>query len=378
MKTFNYFLYAFFIYLLFSCSSGKQSYKQGDYYQSVLQSVDRLRKNPDHKKSRQVLAKSYPLAIQYYENQIQRFQNSNNPFKNGNIVDTYRQLTHLYDEIMRSPGAMEVIPNPKDYQYALNQHTRQAAAERYDAGEEALKMGTRQSARDAYYHFVKADQYSPGYLDVANKIDEARYYATLRVLVDQVPVPTIQYQLSVQFFQDQIEQFLFNYHDNEFVRFYSSQDENLEDPDQVIVFQFDDFVVGQTNNFQRTEEITKDSVIVGQVTLENGEKTDVYGTVKAKFIENRREVISKGLLSMRVVDARSNTVVAHEKFPGEFVWVTRWGSFNGDERALTKDQIKIANERPVMPPPPQDLFVEFCKPIFSQVQGRVRNLYRNM
>jgi hypothetical protein len=378
MKALNYFLFIILAYTIFACTSGKQSYKQGDYYQSVVQSVERLRKNPDHKKSRETLAQSYPLAVQYYENQIQRYLNSNDQFKHGNAVDYYRRLAYLYDEIMRCPGALQVIPNPRDYNYELNQFSRQAAAERYTAGEESLKMGTRQAAKDAYFHFAKADDYSPGYLDVIAKMDEAKYYATLKVLVDQVPVPTINYQLSVQFFQDQIEQFLFNYQDNEFVRFYAKQDENLRDPDQIIVFQFDDFVVGQTNNFQKTEEITKDSIVVGQVTLESGEKADVFGTAKAKYVENRREVISRGLLSMRVIDARSNTVMTHEKFPGEFVWTTKWGSFNGDERALDKEQVKIANLKPVMPPPPQDLFVEFCKPIYGQVQGKVRSMYRNM
>ncbi len=378
MKQISYFLMACSALIYFGCSSGKKSYEQGDYIQSVMQSVDRLRKNPDHKKSREVLAQAYPLAVKYYNSQIDRYKMSNDRFKNGEIVDTYRVLNQMSQDIQRCPGALSVIPNPYDYYSEINQYAKQAAAERYTAGEEAMRLNTRQDAKIAYGHFIKADEYSPGYLDVRDKIDEAKYYATLKVRVEQVPVPTLQYQLSVQFFQDQVEQFLFNYHDNEFVRFFSDKDESLKNPDQILVFQLDDFVVGQTNNLQKTTEVSKDSVVMGQVKLENGQSANVYGTVKAKFTENRSEIISKGLLSMRIIDSASNTIVFHEKFPGQFVWASVWGNFNGDERALTPEEIKISNQRPVPPPPPQDLFIEFCKPIYSQIQSKVFGYYRGM
>lgn len=105
---------------------------------------------------------------------------------------------------------------------------------------------------------------------------------------------------------------------------------------------------------------------------------NVYGTVKARFRENTRQVISRGLMSMRIMDAKSNTVVFHEKFPGEFVWVNKWGSFNGDERALTREQLQIANQQPMQPPPPQNLFIEFCKPIYGQFQSKVLNYYQSL
>ena len=332
MKQISYFLIACSALVYFGCTSGKKSYQQGNYIQSVQQSVERLRKNPDHKKSREVLAQAYPLAIKYYTNEIQRYKISNDPFKSGNIVDTYKVLNAMSQDIRRCPGALSVIPNPRDYTAEVNQYTKQAADERYSAGIEALKLQTRQDAKLAYDDFVRANEYSPGYLDVQDKMEEAMYYATLKVRVEQVPVPTSQYQLSVQFFQDQVEQFLFNYHDNQFVRFYSEKDESLKNPDQVLVFQLEDFVVGQTNNLQQTNEVSKDSVVMGTVKLENGKSTNVYGTVKAKFTKNRSEIISKGLLSMRIVDSATNTVVFHEKFPGQFTWFTEWGNFNGDER----------------------------------------------
>ncbi len=372
----NYLAIGFFTVIIFSCSSGKKSYEKGNYYSAVIQSVDRLRKNPDHKKSMETLSEAYPLAINYYEGIVRNVQQSNDRFKNGKVYDAYSALNHMYDEINRSPGALSVIPNPRSYFSELTLYRERAAEERYNAGMQALNLGSRESAKEAYFHFQEAKKYLATYKDVDIKIDEAHWAATLKVLVDQVPVPTWQYQLSVQFFQEQLNEYLFHYNGNEFVRFFGVNDENIKDPDQILIVQFDDFVVGQTNNFQYTREVTKDSVVVGQVKLENGESANVYGTVKATISEFKRELISKGLVSMRVLDARSNQIIVHDKFPGQFTWTSIWGNFNGDERALDKADLAICANKPADPPPPQDLFVEFTRPIYSQITSKVNGYYQ--
>jgi len=378
MKKTTYIFLIYIIGYLLSCTSSKQSYKQGNYYQSVIQAVEKLRKNPSHKKSREILAQSYPLAVEYLSDQIRRYKNSDEPMKNSHIVDSYIQLNRMYDEIKRSPGALQVISSPQDYYGEMAKHKRQAATEQYIAGETLLRSGNREDAKRAFRYYIQADTYLPGYMDVKDKILEAQYVATLKVRVEQLHPPTVQYELSIRFFQDQVEQLFFNYKQNPFVRFYAANDSSLENPDQILILQFDGFNVGQTNNYQKINELRKDSVVVGKVKMESGKTVNVYGTAKAKFVENKREVISEGLLSMKIIDAYSNTIVMHEKFPGRFVWATRWGSFNGDERALNKEQLEITNMRPVMPPPPQNLFIEFCKPIYSQLEGKIYYYYRNI
>ncbi len=373
----NYGVGIFFSVIILSCSSGKKAFENGNYYSAVMQSVDRLRKNPDHKKSVETLSEAYPLAVNYHEGIIRNVQASDAPFKYGKIYDSYQVLNRMYDEIQRCPGALNVIPNPKSYFSELTMFRERAAEERYEAGMQALNFGTRESAKEAYGHFAQAKSYLATYRDVDMKMEESKWAATLKVKVDQVPVPTFQYQFSVQFFQDQLNEYLFHYGENEFVRFFGLDDENINEPDQVLIVQFDDFVVGQTNNYQYAKEITKDSVVVGKVQLENGKSADVYGTVKATVTEFKREVISKGLVSMRVLDANSNQIILHEKFPGQFTWTSLWGNFNGDERALNPDQLAICRNKPMDPPPPQDMFVEFTRPIYGQITSKIRNYYRN-
>ena len=376
----NYLLYTLLIIMVgmeLSCSSGKKLYKNGDYHSAVMQATDRLRRSPNHKKTRETLRKAYPMAVQYYMGEINNAKSSNAPFKFSRVYETYQRLNSLYDAIRTSPGALSVIPNPKSYHNEVREFRNKAAGERYAAGEDQLRLKSRQGAIEAYHHFVKAQEYAPGYLDVENRINEALEIATLKVLVDQVPMPTVNFQLNVEFFQDQIDRFLFNYNDNNFVRFYSPND-GLKEPDQILEVRFDEFSVGNTNNFSASRQLVKDSVVVGQVTMEDGTKKNVIGQVKAEFTENRKEVLSRGLVTMRVLDGRSGRVLNHQKLPGEFIWVSRWASFKGDERALEKEEIEMTKMKPLPPPPPQDLFVEFCRPILGQFQARVSQYYSNI
>jgi len=377
MKYLQYTIYLLLILVLSNCSSGKKTLEKGNYYQSTIQAIERLRKNPDHKKSREVLAESYPLSVKYYTDRVYNYRHSSDPFKSGKIIQQYEMLDALYEQIMRSPGALAVIPDPVKYYDEIRSLSETAAEERYAAGLRSMDLGSREDAKIAYTHFNMADVYSPDYKDVRIKMEEALDAATLKIIVDQIPVPTVNFQLSVEFFQDQVEEFLFHYNQNEFVKFYSTKDTWLENPDQIMIVMFDQFSVGNTNNLQKTKEVKNDSVVVGKVTMEDGTKKDVIGEVKATFTEYTREIISKGLLSMRIVDANTERVIMHEKFPGEFVWVSKWANFNGDERALTPGEMKLTKRKPLDPPPPQEMFIEFTKPIYSQFTGTVTNYYNN-
>ena len=168
------------------------------------------------------------------------------------------------------------------------------------------------------------------------------------------------YQLTSDFFLNRILESLTSNRPNEFVEYFSpesAENAGIKYPDQVLRMSFDDFVVGQVYDKETVRDLSRDSVEVGTVTLPDGTKKKAYNTVKAKLTTYRREISSNGLLDVTIIDFPLNRVISERKFPGQFVWFTEWGSFNGDERALSKDQLALCDKRPAPPPPPQDLFV---------------------
>lgn len=365
--------------LVSACSSGKKAYERGDYYSAVMKSITRLRQNPDHSKSMATLRDAYPLAVDYFVSQAKNEIASNSAFKWKNAIQSYNTINQLYEQLRQCPGCLKVIPDPKNFYAEIGPLKEKAAEESYNAGIAALMKGTREDAKKAYFNFADAQSFVPGYKDVISYMDKALYEATLRVVLEQIPLPP-RYNLSGGFFQDKVEEFLHtNYSEKNFIRFYTpaeAQSEKLEDADQILRIQFDDFSIGNTALKEKEETVTRDSVKVGEVKME-GKLVPVYNTVKAKLVTTRKEVLSSGLLSMVIVDARTNGVLAHEKFTGEYLWMNAWGRFNGDERALNEQQLRLCRQKEVQPPGAQELFLEFTKPIYNKLIPSLRGFYQN-
>jgi len=365
--------------ILTGCASGKKAYERGNYFEAVMLSVGRLRQNPDHTKSKEALKSSYPMAVEWLQTDVNNQIASNSPSRWRNAIASYDKLNQMYEAIRQSPGALKVIRDPKSYYTEIGPLKEKAADESYNAGIDALMKGTRDDAKRAYYNFADAQNFVPGYKDVVEYLDKSKFEATLKVVVDQVAVPT-RYSLSGGFFQDKVEEYLHqNYPDRGFIKFYTPEEAknvNLAKVDQYLRIQFDDFSVGNTTVNEKEETVKKDSVKVGEAKVD-GKTIPVYNTVSAKLITTRKEVVSRGLLSMIVVDATSNGVLTHKKFNGEYSWVSTWARFNGDERALSDQQLAMCKRREQQPPVTQDLFLEFTKPIYNQLIPALQGFYRN-
>jgi hypothetical protein len=372
-------LIALSVLMVMACSSGKKAYERGDYYGAVMKSVSRLRQNPDHSKSIDALKSAYPLAVEFFETQAKNEIASNSNFKWKNAIQAYSSINYMYEEIRQCPSCLRTIKNPVNYYAEIGPLKEKAADESYNAGINALMKGNRNEAKKAYFNFVDVQNYVPGYRDVIEYLDKAKFEATLKVIVEQIPVPA-RYNLSGGFFQDKVEEFLHtNYTDQSFIKFYTPEEAkavNLPHADQILRIQFDDFSVGNSVLKEKEETVSKDSVKVGEAKVE-GKVIPVYNTVKAKLTTYQKEVSSNGLLSVIIVDAKTNGVLSTKKFNGEHVWVSRWARFNGDDRALTDQQIALCKQKEQQPPYPQDLFLEFTKPIYNQLIPALRGFYQN-
>lgn len=394
MKNFLPLLFIPLFLFLDACTSGKAAFERGDYDEAVLKSVNRLRRNPRHEKSQMTLQQGYPVTKDWHLDNINNLTISNDIYKWEKIHHEYKKLNLLYSEINKCPGCLRVIPTPTSFFEEERETALKAAEVRYALGEktlsEAIPVRDREKAKQAYRHFETANYLQPGYKDVVNNMEEAKFHATLKIIIDPVLVHSRALDVSAEFFNNKIHDFLLSMPVSEFVRFYTPDEAkavNLSDPDHVIFLRFDDFVVGQVYHKENVIDCRRDSVVIGTVdvpvsttdakgvTTTKNVKKDVYGTVTAKLFVHRKEITSQGLLDFQIMDPVTSKVFTQEKFPGQFVWFTEWGHFNGDERALTNAQFQITQTKEAYPPSPQDLFIAFTQPIFDQVTGKIRAFY---
>jgi membrane protein involved in colicin uptake len=258
--------YSYLIAVLFviGCSSGQKAYQKGNYYEAVITAVNHLKRNNDHKKSIETLRQAYPMSVQYFEDKISTTIASPAEFKWAAVVQSYVTLNTMYDEIKRCPGALAVIPNPTNYTSKLAEARNNAAEEQYVAGRNAMAMGTREKAKVAYGYFKACGDYVPNYKDAQQKMEEALWAATVKVIMEPIPV-TKRFGVSAEFFDSRMSEYLHSASINQFVRFYSpAEAKKLKiTPDHIVKVEFDEFVVGQTLMHEKEIPVQKDSIEVG-------------------------------------------------------------------------------------------------------------------
>ncbi len=362
--------------LLGACTTGKKAFERGDYFGAVRTAVERLRSNPDHKKSLQVVEESYPFALKWAQDEIDMLLSGNQPLKWDQTIRIMQQVNDLASLIRRSPAALQIVPEPKRYVTELTMVSQRAADENYQSGMLLIGKNTRETAREAYRLFLRADELVPGYKDCSRLIPEAKMKGSLHVVVEPIPVHSATFQLSSLFFYDQIFEYLHkHYPETGFVLFYSPtafEQAGMDHPDMVLELEFFDFVVGNQVHSENEKEVAKTVKVNPKDTLKN--ETITY---KAKLKTFGDRVVSGGVVDLKIISYPEKKLLVSDRIPGEFVWINEYAIFVGDKEALSKEQMELTKNRVQVPPPVQDLFVEFTKPIFQQLVSRVNSFFKN-
>jgi len=369
------------ILLLNSCSTGQKSLEQGNYYDALMKAANRLSSDSDNRKATQVVREGYPMAVAYYQEEIDKILTSNDPFRWKKTLEIMQTVNNISDQIRRIPAARKLVPSPKMYTSELTDVQNHAAQEFYDAGIDELNRKTRENAKQAFFHFQNADGLVRGFKDSQQKMRLAKDIATLKVVVEQIPVNG-KFEYSAQFFYDNVFQMLNQqFQDKDFVHLFSTEEaENirLKYPDMVLQMGFYDFFIDRPQHFEEEKELNKQIEEKYQVKISKDSTVTRTRSVlkrgKIKIITD--QVASGGLLELKAVEFQSQKIVFTDKIPGQYMWQNKYGIFVGDNEVLDKELVNILNNKMIMPPPAQDMFVLFTKPIFNQLSEKLTNYFR--
>ncbi len=358
-----------------SCQTGKKALEKGDYDLAVTQAVNRLKSNDDSKKASATLRKAYKLALDMHLDNINSATNSTDPFRWEKMANEYTSINKLYDAIRRCPGCLDLVPNPVKYNNELSTAKEKAAENRYNMGVIALKQKqSRASAIEAHQHFEMAKNMVPRYKDVDDRLAEALYFATLKVVVEPIPSPGRMLEVRHEFFVNKINEYLQHQPINKYVQFYTpgeAENLKLEFVDHIIKMEFDRFSLGNVFQNNTEKEVSRDSVVLA---TKDGEK--IYGTVKATIRISEKAITGGGVLDFKIIDNETQKVITQEKMPSEYTWITKWATYKGDGRALDDEQLSLTKRSEIGIPNPQIMFEEFTAPLYDQVVSKITNYYR--
>ena len=419
--------------LLGACSSSKKYLQRGNYDAAIRLAIKKLRKKPTKEKEILILEKAYIKANNINNERMDFLKLEGNPDMWDEVYQIYNRMKtrqSLVNEVLPlqllSTGRMVQFPRV-NYDEEIINAKKKAAEYFYAHATQLLAKGDRENAKRAYLEYKKVKAFYPNYKDVDEKLKESKYLATLKVIAEPIPMHSQTFSLSNEFFDNKINEFLANMPSSEFVKFYTvkeAESVGLDNPSHVIKIRFDDFVVGQLILSEKETQESRDNVIMGirdgnqiktgsekiKICHKTPNKADatrtisvkdwgahskhsdylgacsttpatnmevMYGTAKATLKLTSKTLLSKGLLDFKIIDFQTDKVLTHAKFPGEFAWTNQWGSYTGDIRALSANQQKAVKAHELPPPPPQDLFIEFTKPIYNQLTEKVKVFYRN-
>ncbi len=360
--------------IIMGCSSGQKALQRGNYFEAVTTAVERLRSKPDHRKSQQVLESGYPLALGWAQDEIDLILSGNDPLKWEKTVGVMGKVNNLANDIRRSPAALKIIPSPKIYTTEMTMATERAAEETYQAGIRMMKQPERQAAREAFAFFQRSNALFPEYKDTQQLMRDAKTKATLNVVIEPIPVYSKLFQLSADFFYNQLFEHLNRrFPAQGFVNFFNPEEfdrSDIKNPDMIVRLEFFDFVVGALKQTESEREVSNTVKKNPKDTLNN--ETITY---KAKLKTFTDQASSGGVVDLKILEWPSEKLLVNDRIPGESVWVNQYAIFVGDEKALTADQLRLTKQKMMQPPPPQAMFVEFTKPIFDQLTGRLNNFF---
>lgn len=375
MKQSNTIFCLLLIIVLSSCSSGKKALQKGDYFSALNKAIERLKSSPDNKNATKVLRDGYPMTLEWTQEEMDLIFSSNNSFKWEQAISLMEQTNRLSDQIRSTPAARKIINNPKNYTSELNMAYEKAADARYEAGLFELDANTRESARVAYDHFYKADRFVSDYKNTRDLMITAKEMATVKVVLQAIPVPSQRYQLSSEFFYDQVFKYLNNqFNSSGFVNVYSpfqAEKEGLLNPDFIVDMEFYDFSIGNLTHTEKEEKLDK------RVKIESKDTTRVqYKNYTAKLKTFTDQVVSGGTLRVRIIEPATDKLLSDELIPGSFTWVNQYAMFVGDAEALNNNQLELTRRKVLPLPPHQDLFIEFTRPIYDQLTQKLNRFFR--
>lgn len=367
--------------LLNACSTGEKSLQRGNYFDAIMKAANRLSSDPDNRKATQVVRDGYPLAVAYYQEEIDKILSGNDPFRWKRTLEIMQMVNQISDQIRRIPAARMLVPSPKSYTSELIDVQNRAAQEYYDAGIDALSRKTRETAKQAYFHFQNADDLVRGFKDTKQKILESKDLATVKVVVEQIPVNG-KYEYSAQFFYDNVFQMLNQqFQEKDFVHFFSSEQaerNKLKYPDMVLKMGFFDFFIDRPSHFEEEKEFDKqvEEKYLVKISKDSTVTRTRMVPKKGKIKILTDQVASGGLLELKAIEFQSQKILFTDKIPGQFTWENKYGIFVGDKEVLDNAQNNILNNKMLMPPAPQDMFVLFTKPIFNQLTAKLTNYFK--
>lgn len=369
------------LFLVAACKSASKAYDHGNYTEAVEIAVKKLQKDPNDGELKTVAKNAYQYAVRQHEEEIRNLSNSASPNRWEQIYRQYIMLQDLYENIQRSPAAVQAV-KPVSYADYVATYKSKTGDFYFEDGLQILDKanGDREGYKQAYYAFRNALNFKPADRAIIEKLEEAKDAATIYVMM--IPMEnyggylyTQNYQ--VRNFQNDLTRTIRNHMGNEFVQLYTEWEGHQRNmrPDEVLSMRLGTFSIGRPYDENKVREVTKD-VVVKETVYSKDSVIKEWAKVKANITTTHRTLVSNADLYLHIADARSRTLWS-ETIRSEHRWTTSFATYTGDERALSESDKELLKKQGSNPPREEAVMEELLRKLHNDVAYRVRDFYRS-
>lgn len=362
------------IALLFAgvaCRSSRQAFQDGDYETAIRMCVSKLRDNPRHKKSIEVIAQAYPQFLNKAQSDIQRYKSSPEVGKWVSVIRVYERIHNVHDAIQTCPKAWEVIGSPMRFDASLQEAKRNASQNYYDEGMKFLAKGTFRDARTAYEHFEQAQAYYPNITaDIKARLQEAKLKATIHVELCLMPLNQAftQYGITDRVSQNAFSSYASSINKRAFMECDFVQEPQ---PDSEVI---DDRIALAYTRFMPEASQYKEETIQREKVIK---KDSTEETIRATISLREKSIKASCTIEIRITEAETGKMLLNETVQASYNWRTDWiVMLKGDTRALSDKERKQLGEREEASPTNQAIFEALQKDIAKKVQAKIDAYYR--
>jgi tetratricopeptide (TPR) repeat protein len=365
------------VILFSSCKSVNKLYQKGDYDEAVYTAVKKMQKNKLRGDTKERVADAYAKAVLAREEQIARLLQRNDELKWEAVTEEYMALQRLSDAINRSPEALEYV-KPKSFTAQLADAREQAAQTRYNRGMYWMQQTDKASARKAWYEFTAACRYRPGDAALAQQADLAYDRAVTNVVITPVAHRYFGFSDVGRGIDRDVINYLHSNSAGEFVRFYSEWEAGRDNRriDHVVELRFDDMRRGRINRDRNEREVSKDNILLREVYVRPDSVVREYGRVTARVSRITETVNHEALFYLTVRDANTRYAILDRRIDGVYCWVNEFGSFTGDQRALSDDDLRLVNRRQNAEPGQGQIINAVTRDACNKIIQELRYLYQ--
>ena len=375
-----------FITLIILSSCGSSKYIAGNTVEDkvLAEALRKLDKRPGDTALQNSLKYLYNDAALAHLNNIERYQKLQNNDRYDKTIAEYQALQKLSEIIKSSSLARKFVTAPS-YLNEIQKAKMDAAEDFYQYGLELIENSRdKQSYRDAYSAFQKANRYIPGYKDVKRQMNDAFQNSILDVVINPVTDNSSFYQsmgrnrFGNSFNSDMMQRSLVrdlggDYNKNSPARFYTDIDASRAriDVDWVVDIMWTNLDIPRPYTNQYTKNVSKE-IEIGKDS--SGKKQ--YQTVNATLYLTKRYFTAQGDLECRVTDAYTRKNIDLNRYTSRVDWSQEYGTYKGDSRALSEIDWAMINLRNPVLPSREEILAGLFDKMYPQLRNGLKNLVR--